>query len=32
MLDENKNSEKIDEEINSLPNEVVQEEKKNTKN
>ena len=32
MLDENKNSEKIDEEINSLPNEVIQEEKKNTKN
>ena len=32
MLNENKDSEKIDEEINSLPNEVIQEEKKNTKN
>tara|TARA_B100002051_G_scaffold8017_1_gene6764 strand:- start:1387 stop:2565 length:1179 start_codon:yes stop_codon:yes gene_type:complete len=32
MLNENKDSEKIDKEINSLPNEVIQEEKKNTKN
>ena len=32
MLNKDKDSEKIDEEINSLPNEVIQEEKKNTKN
>ena len=32
ILNENKDSEKIDDEINSLPNEVIQEEKKNTKN
>lgn len=32
MPNENKDSEKIDEEINNLPNEIIEEEKKNTKN